>query len=143
MAKRNFGSDELCEQAGLLRVKMIIEKPQIYELGKLHKREENSGKCKQLFSNIPILWENSEVFFSGYEIENCIIYITKCTRAEFFLPEVLRRSFLLRADMTPSLSLAISQRGNEVFARGIYFDLHRREKECIASLARAITNGAF
>ena len=83
---------------------------------------DNGAKCKELFSNKGILWQNIEILFSGYETKYGNIYISKCKDCSYFTHEVLRRSYLLEGGLVPSGALAFSENKNTARARLLCFN---------------------
>lgn len=104
-----------------IEIEIQGKNPIVYKTEISREMAESSGKCKELFSNLPIIWQNIEIFFSGFEVENRKIYITDCESAGFFSDEALRISYLVSERHVPDFSLAVSCDNDCIYAKAVSF----------------------
>lgn len=109
------------DNSPIIKLEFDSESQEITEKEILQKMTGNAEKCKQLFSKAPVFWHNIPIYFIGYEIENKVIYITKCKNAVFFSPHALRASYFAKEGFSPNAAVAFSPICDGILLRLVFF----------------------
>ncbi len=88
---------------------------------------KNSAKCKQLFSNKSFLWNETSVLVSGYEYNRAVVYAICCADSDRFCDDALRSAFLLDSGISPSASIAVSEKQGIISLKAFFYSSSFKE----------------
>ena len=104
-----------------LILEIIRENCEVNKIEIYRKIARNKDKCKLLFTKSEHLWCNIPIFYDGYRVESRVIFITKCNDARCFSAEALRATYLMRGDMVPYATIALSDFCDFSYGKAVIF----------------------